>query len=581
MLTLEKPKRFQKTPENQQLQESPWNNAVIYQIYPRTFQDSNGDGNGDIKGIVSRLDYIKSLGVDVIWVCPMFESPMADGGYDVKDHKAIDPIFGTMEDFDNLIGQSHERGIGVMIDIMPNHTSEEHEWFKASRDPKHPEHDKYKDYYIWRDMNPLRKDNRPNNWASVFSMPNISKYKDNYESGEIDHIPANSAWTWDDKRQQYYLHSFMQQQPDLNWENPAVAEEVLDIMRFWLDKGVDGFRIDAVNYIAKNPSLKDEEVDPNYEDLRDNPYDRLIRHNSAGYPKNLYKRLQKLIDVLKEDQYKDRSLRIIFEAYMEDEELAKIDQLDPEYAGTFNFKGLNTIRNKLKAIELSDIIDKYEQRIPVDGIPNEVLGNHDKPRIVSALGSEKMARSLALVTALLPGEMFIYQGDEAGFVDSPVKEKYQKDKAGGRDGSRVPISWFKKDLGGFSVAKASRWYLPPHAVHKRDNIESAIEDPGSTLNLYARLIEIRKLPTAKRGVYVRLDSDNEDTLSYARRNDDEQLIVVSNLSGKNQKTFISGAMQNVGRIIISSEVSGYKPGDLVDLENLKLLPMEAIIVGPQ
>jgi alpha-glucosidase len=581
MLTLEKPKKFQKTPENQHLQESPWNNAVIYQIYPRTFQDSNGDGNGDIKGITSRLDYIKSLGVDVIWVCPMFESPMADGGYDVKDHKAIDPIFGTMEDFDNLIGQAHERGIGVMIDIMPNHTSEEHEWFKASRDPKHPDHEKYKDYYIWQDMNPARKDNRPNNWASVFSMPNISKYKDKYESGEIDHIPADSAWTWDDKRQQYYLHSFMQQQPDLNWENPAVVEEVLDIMRFCLDKGVDGFRIDAVNYIAKNPSLKDEEVDPNYEDLRDNPYDRLIRHNSAGYPKNLYKRLQKLIDVLKEDQYKDRSLRIIFEAYMSEEELAKIDQLDPEYAGTFNFTVMDSIRNKLKAFILSKTIEGYERRMPNRAIANEVLGNHDKSRIVTALGSEKAARALAVVTSMLPGELFIYQGDEAGFVDSPIAEEDKKDKAGGRDGSRTPMAWLMDKFGGFSEADISKWYLKPHKTAQRDNIENEIKDSNSTLNLYARLINARKLPSAKDGLYLRLDADNEDILSFARRNPDDQIVVVANLSGKNQKTFIRGAMQNVGRVIISSEASGYKPGDLVDLENLKLLPMEAIVVGPQ
>jgi alpha-glucosidase len=303
--------------------------AIVYHVYPRSLQDSNGDGIGDLRGVIQRLDYIKSLGVNVIWLSPFYTSPMADFGYDVADYCGVDPIFGTMADFDELLAQAHQKGLRIIADLVPNHTSDEHKWFIESRKSKN---NSYSDWYIWRNPIGFERDGTPippNNWLDEFS--------------------GESVWEWNETRWQFYLHSYHKKQPDLNWSNPAVREAFKDGMRFWLDKGVDGFRVDAVYWMGKDPLLTDDPINPQYIEGTDDRNKRIIPHNSRGWP-FVYAYLGEMADVLKEEKYiQSDSLRfMVTEAYPEthnplESYLAFYIGVDPRVAAPFNFEGISLV----------------------------------------------------------------------------------------------------------------------------------------------------------------------------------------------------------------------------------------------
>ncbi|HET7630417.1 MAG TPA: alpha-amylase family glycosyl hydrolase, partial [Candidatus Saccharimonadales bacterium] len=347
---------------------SAWDNAVIYQIYPRSFLEIRGEGEkpsgqGSLLGITERLDYLKSLQVDAIWLSPFFPSPLKDGGYDVSDYESVDPRYGDLADFRELVRCAGERGIKVMVDYVLNHTSDEHAWFQESRSNR----DNPKaDWYIWAD--PAEDDGPPNNWASVFSLENLKKR----QAGQLDlpkgePTPYNSAWAFDAVRKQYYLHSFGSFQPDLNWSNPEVRAAMKDVLRFWLDLGVDGFRVDAVNYIGKDMSLRDESASSNYQEGEDNPYERLEQYHSSNYPAALYDYLKELTAVLHEPKYISRDSRLVFEAYAGDDIINMLNAIDSDHASAFNFVRLDA---KWDARTQEGLIDSYYRHLPADAVPN-------------------------------------------------------------------------------------------------------------------------------------------------------------------------------------------------------------------
>jgi alpha-glucosidase len=345
-----------------------WHRAIIYQVYPRSFQDSNADGIGDLRGVVQRLAYLKDLGIEAIWLSPIFPSPMADFGYDVADYTAIHPIFGTMDDFDHLLAEAHQLGIKILLDLVPNHSSSEHAWFKESRSSKdNPK----RDWYIWKDA--LDDGAAPNNWLSVF---------------------GGSAWEWDETTQQYYYHGFLKEQPDLNWRNEEVVEAMLGVMAFWLDRGVDGFRVDVLWHIFKDEKLTDNPPNPHF--LPSMPfYDSLMPIFSTDQPEvfDVVKRMRNLVD-----RYEERV--IIGEIYLPYERLMMYYGNDEDGVHLpFNF---TLIGIHWDAKVIAEAINEYEQLLPQNAWPNWVFSNHDRPRIASRIG-EKQARVAAMLLLTLRG----------------------------------------------------------------------------------------------------------------------------------------------------------------------------------
>ncbi len=561
-----------------------WEGASIYQIYPRSFMEVRLEaedlrGEGSLLGIIDKLDYLKDLGINAIWISPFFMSPMEDGGYDVSDYTAVDPRYGTLEDFNALTSKAHELGIKIMVDLIPNHTSDQHSWFEQSRSSR----DNPKaDWYVWADPVYVNGERRPpNNWASVFSKPQLEARK----RGELGDIPEDqptppaSAWEWDGTRQQYYLHSFAEGQPDVNFHNPEVREAVKNGMRFWLDLGVDAFRIDAVNYIGKDPELRDEEPNPDYVEGHDsNPYDQLIRYHSAGYTDTFYPYIEELVSVL--NDYKDKDPRIIFEAYMPDEDLSKIDSTAPKVASSFNFTRLDIIEDWRARLH-QEALDGYYRRLPKGSIANHVNGNHDKPRIASRIGFDP-ARVAAFINGTLPKAMwFIFQGEEGNFINVEVPEELQDDKLGGRDEERTPMLWTPGKNAGFS--DADRLWLPNDSNYKKVNLETQGKDPFSTLNLFKALLAIRNgSPTIKHGNYHPLFADNPDVLAFAGRYKGNQYSTVANFTAREISTRVLRAEHNVGRVLLSSTHLDCKPRlvSLEDKEGTRLGPNEAIVVVP-
>ena len=356
-----------------------WKRGVIYQIYPRSFQDTNGDGIGDLKGITARLDYLTWLGIDAIWISPIYPSPMADFGYDVSDYCNIDPLFGSLDDFDELVTSAHARGIKVILDFVPNHTSDRHPWFLESRSSRtNPK----RDWYIWRDGK--ADGSPPNNWLSQFGGP---------------------AWTFDAATGQYYLHSFLREQPDLNWRNPAVREAMYDVLRFWLERGVDGFRVDVIWLLIKDAALRDNPLNPNYRPTEPGIH-RVLQLYSSDQPE--------IHDVIAEmraivDRYDERVL--IGEIYLPIEKLVAYYGKDLGGAHLpFNFQ---LIHAAWRAPVIAKLVTDYEGALPAGGWPNWVLGNHDQPRIAARVG-EAQARVAAMLLLTLRGTPTMYYGDELG-----------------------------------------------------------------------------------------------------------------------------------------------------------------------
>lgn len=563
-------------------QKSPWREAVVYQVYPWTFNENEARepqrGNGSILGIAERIPYFKELGIDAIWISPPFKSPMVDGGYDISDYRDIHPDLGTLQDLDELIRLTHEQGIRLMLDFVPNHTSDQHEWFQKSENRQ----EGFEDWYIWHSGIVDENGNRqpPNNWGSVFSIPNKKARErgEMPELGEDDITPLISAWRWNENRNEFYLASFAKEQPDLNWSNPMVRNAMFDTMRFWFDRGVDGLRVDVANHLGKNMQLTNEEMNTSYhEDVDENPYDQLDKHQSCGHPLEMHQYIWEMGQVLKEEQYRGRDLRLILEAYMGESELRDIDHIIPEVANSFNFV---LMRLDWKAIDHKILTDVYYAGQHRDGVGNQVNGNHDNTRIASKLGDNR-ARAATVKNLFLPGMRFIYNGEELGLhdaVDIPVDRL--QDPNGLRDPERTPMIFDDtKPNGGFSNADPAQLWLPLNQNDMHLSVERQRHDPKSQFTLTRLAIELCKaLPAVQQGEYVPIDTNNDDVFAYKRIFENDEAIVMTNFSNEQQKVFIGEDNFVIGKAVLSS-IDVQEAIRQVDLRSGVLLqPDEAIVV---
>jgi alpha-glucosidase len=516
-----------------------WQSAVFYQIYPRSFADSDGDGTGDLAGITARLDYLQlTLGVNALWISPFYRSPMRDNGYDVQDYYSVDSIFGDMADFAELVREAKARDLRVVMDWIPNHTSDSHEWFLDSRGSRSS---RRRDWYVWRDSAP--DGGPPNNWRSFFPR-------------------VGSAWTFDPPTGQWYLHSFLPSQPDLNWDNPEVEVAMHDTARFWLDRGVDGFRIDALPLIAK---------------------DALLRANSDGEgPWGQYNIDWHTI------HGRLRRLRALCNSYGQRVLIGEVNVLDLKRLAQYltSRDELHLAHNFLfttqpwEARAIADFIRYIEECVPAPALPSWYLGNHDNSRIVSRLGGGRIgmarARTAALLLLTVRGVPFIYQGEELGLPDSPVPEPYRHD-IDGREPQRVPMPWAAPSQvrgGGFTAG--SPW-LPLHDLAESLNVAAETGDPGSMLALYQRLIRLRAETEAlQAGDYVPLPSP-DGTLCFARQSAHSQMLVLLNFTDRPTAIPMSMLSAPRPRILLSTD-STRSPDDL-DMSSVKLGPNEGLIVG--
>lgn len=525
-----------------------WETGIVYQIYPRSFQDSNGDGIGDLPGILSRLDYLKDLGITAIWISPIYPSPMVDFGYDVSDYTDIHPIFGTMNDFDELLAAIHQRGMKLILDFVPNHTSDQHPWFLESRSSRH---NPKRDWYLWHDAKP--DGSVPNNWPSYFGGP---------------------AWEWDAATGQYYLHLFTKEQPDLNWRNPEVKAAMLKAMRFWLEKGVDGFRVDVISLVIKDAWFRDDA--PNPEWTPDRPLIESTLHDrSARQPEvhNVIREMRKMID-----EYGDRVL--IGETTESIETLATYygRNLD-ECHLPFNF-GLVHVPFAASAIQ--QYIEKHEGHLPQNAWPNWVLGNHDQDRIASAnrAGIEG-ARLAHMLLLTLRGTPTMYYGDELSMGNGDIPpEQFQDPQAvnepeigRSRDLERTPMQWDNSRYAGFS---ASSPWLPVNADYATCNVATQQAEPTSMLNFVKQLITLRQQSAAlNHGSYMILPVFTSEVLAYLRTEGLENILVVLNFSAKEKAVNLTANSQKAQQIILSTYCDRH---DEVSLNPLKLRPYEGLIL---
>jgi alpha-glucosidase len=453
-----------------------WKSAVCYQIYPRSFCDTDGDGVGDLEGVRAHLDHISSLGVDAIWLSPFFPSPMRDYGYDVSDFCDVDPLFGDLDAFDRLLADAHGRGLRVVIDWVPNHTSDLHPWFLAASSSRD---DPRRDWYVWRD--PAPGGGRPNNWVESLTM--------------------GPAWTFDEASGQYYLHNFLPSQPDLNWANPEVVAAMHDTLRFWLDRGVDGFRMDVVNLIGKDPALPDDP--PELEGL---PH---LVLNDRPETHALLRDLRTLLD-----SYPDDRMAVGEVILLTIEGIVGHLGHDDELHLAFNFPPMY---GPWDAAAWRQAIDTTERaHVAAGGTPTWVLSNHDQPRHRTRFGgSEARARAAAVLELTLRGTVFVYAGDELGLLDATVTGDRVRDP-GGRDGCRAPIPWDASPTHGW--ATDDPWLPWPPEPDVR-NVASLDDDADSILHLYRRLIELRRsVPALNHGDLTLLDTP-PGLVSYARTTD--------------------------------------------------------------
>jgi alpha-glucosidase len=529
-----------------------WREGVIYQIYPRSFQDSDGDGIGDLRGITSRLDHLKgrpdSLDVDGIWISPFYPSPMADFGYDVADYCDIDPVFGTLADFDELVAAAHARGIRVIVDLVPNHTSDQHPWFVESRSSRTSPK---RDWYVWADPKP--DGSPPNNWRSAFFRR------------------QESAWTLDDRTGQFYLHSFLPEQPDLNWWNPEVRDAFDEILRFWLRRGVDGFRIDVAHKMARDP------------ELRDNPdYGLPVGQPLASWPDHMRPRDQDWPEV----HEIHRRFRRVLDEFDGRMAVGEVWVLDPrrmvEYYGqnadelnlAFNFAFL---RAPWSVDAFKREVELFESILPPGAWPDYALSNHDNPRAVSRYADgdlvkgRRRGRLAALMLLTLRGTPFIYQGEEMGMADGPVPGDRVVDVAG-RDPERTPMQWDGSASAGFTAGEP---WLPVNPEAAVVNVEVQRGKAGSMLELYRQLIRIRRAaPALRRGAYATLTAP-DGVFAYARELGDERWMIVLNFGDGAVSMRLEGIGHD-GRIRLSTD-QGRKVGQPIG-PTVEVGPEEGIII---
>jgi alpha-glucosidase len=594
-----------------------WNENVLH-VYPRTFNEERRDGEGhrglgSILGITEKLDWMRESGITAIWLGPIYKSPGLDGNYDISDYYDVNPDLGTIDDVKELIEAAHDRDIRVIFDLVPNHTSDQSEWFKASSDPDHPDYETYRDYYIWRDPvegelpeNIVGADRLeglpggrtvPNNWSSIFSLPQIDKVREQYDGVIPDgaDIPAVTAWVWNDARQQFYLAEFMKEQPTLNWSNSAVREEIKNVVRFWLDLGVDSFRVDVMNHIGKDTDFRDEELASVGSEIGEynpgvtNPHDQWNQERLVSHWPELGGYAVDLLSVLDEEQYRGRNIRFILEDWMSalgDD--TRLDELRPDRATVFNFETLlNTNRSGWAAGNMGRLIRKYYDRIESlpGAVPNQVTGNHDTDTIRTRLGSAATARAAQLMLAALPGTLYTWQGDMMGRPNMIVPEDMQKDgNIGKRDGERVPMQWNASENGGFSQAEPGKLWLPSvdSDVYRGDNIELQARDPNSPYRLVREFL-VRRLSDAalREGGLRILHTDHPNVLAFARSDPDDsrrQVVSVTNFSQDTITASVLDAQQSRGNVMLSS-VGMYRSGTDVNLDRpIVLLPDESYLV---
>ncbi|CAN5225010.1 alpha-amylase family glycosyl hydrolase [soil metagenome] len=480
-----------------------WQTQTIYQIYPRSFQDSNGDGIGDLPGIQSRLDYLAGLGVGAIWISPIFPSPMADFGYDVADYCDIDPRFGTLADFDALIAAAHTSGLKLLLDFVPNHTSSAHPWFVESRSSRD---NPRRDWYLWRDAAP--DGGPPNNWISDFGGP---------------------AWEWDAATGQYYAHAFLKEQPDLNWRNPDVRAAMLDVLRFWFARGVDGFRIDVLWHMVKHADFPDNPPNPLYVPTMGEMYS-VLQHHSTDQPEvhAIAADMRAVADSFGAD---GRERVLIGEIYLPVERLMRYYGAErAEVHLPFNFQLVDA---PWHARQLAQMIRDYEQALPPGGWPNWVLGNHDRPRSATRRGPEQ-ARVAAMLLLTLRGTPTLYYGDELGMEDGIIppdrvqdpRELREPGLGLGRDPVRTPMAWDASSYAGFSTVEP---WLPLHPDWPDRNVAREMQDAGSMLTLHRQLLALRRDHACLTiGAFALLEAEG-DVLAYVRSHLGERLLVVLNL----------------------------------------------------
>ncbi len=487
-----------------------WESAVIYQIYPRSFQDSDGDGIGDLAGIERRLDYVAALGVDAIWLSPIFPSPMADFGYDVADYCGVDPLFGDLAGFDRLLGAVHARGLKLLLDFVPNHSSDQHPWFVESRSSRdNPK----RDWYIWRDARTGPSGERlpPNNWISDF---------------------GGSSWTWDEATGQYYLRAFLKEQPDLNWRNPELRAAMMDVMRFWMDRGVDGFRIDVLWHIVKAEGLLDNPLNPDWTPDR-TERDRLIQLHSTDQPEahTISAEMRALADRYGTESGNQRLL--VGEIFLPNERHARWygSPETPQVHLPFNFQ---LIENPWDPVVLRRVIAEYEASLPAFGWPNWVFGSHDAPRIAARIG-EAQARVAAMLLLTLRGTPTLYHGDELGIGEVPITSEQMRDPQHfrqphlgiGRDRSRTPMPWDASPGAGFTSGEP---WLPLNPDWSTRNVAAQETDPSSLLALYRRLLALRRAePALAVGDFALLDSP-DGLLAYRRTAVGRELTILLNMT---------------------------------------------------
>ncbi|MFX3623419.1 MAG: alpha-glucosidase [Ectobacillus sp.] len=543
-----------------------WKEATAYQIYPRSFMDSNGDGIGDLQGVISKLDYLKDLGIDVIWICPFYKSPNDDNGYDISDYHDVMDVFGTMADFDQLLAAVHKRGMKLIIDLVINHTSDEHPWFIESRSSKdNPK----RDWYIWRDG---KNGKEPNNWESIFS---------------------GSAWEYDEKTDQYYLHVFSRRQPDLNWENKEVRFALYDMINWWLDKGIDGFRVDAISHIKKREGLPDL---PNPKKLDYVP--------SFDYHMN-QEGIQEFLEELKVQTFAKYDIMTVGEA--NGVTIEDADEWVGEEKGKFNmvfqFEHLdlwdkNTV-GEVDVVALKETFTKWQKGLENHGWNALFIENHDKARIVSTWGNDKeyrveSAKAFGAMYFLMQGTPFIYQGQEIGMTnvrfesideydDVAMKNYYRIEREkgrshleimeviwnSGRDNSRTPMQWDDSKNGGFTTGTP---WMGVNENYKTINVKADLENPDSILNFYKKMIRLRKENEVfVYGSYDLIMSEDEQIYAYTRTLGNKQAVIITNLT--NEK-----ANYEWPDIALSSKdlvLSNYKVQDHSDVYAFELQPYEA------
>lgn len=524
-----------------------WQHGVVYQIYPRSYRDTSGNGVGDLDGVTEQIDYLAStLGVEALWLSPFFPSPMADFGYDVADYLDVDRLFGDLDAFDRLVQRAHFVGLKVIIDWVPNHSSDQHDWFTESRSSRdNPK----RDWYVWR--SPKSDGSPPNNWVSVFGGP---------------------AWTLDETTGQYYLHSFLTEQPDLNWRNPEVVAAMHDTLRFWMDRGVDGFRLDVIHMIMKDPGLRDNPARTARDGWFAPEYDSFDHIHDKNHPDMhaQYRALRTLVD--DHDPAVERML------------VGEIEPLPwPQWVMFYGAEGdglhlpfnFRLIEAPWTATAVQAVVDDLEAALPAFAWPNYVLGNHDQKRVASRVG-EAQARMAAVLLLTLRGTPTLYYGDEIGMLQADIPPERQQDPFGrrvpgeGRDGCRTPMQWDSSSGAGFSSADLADYWLPVSADSQERNVASQLTDKRSMLTLYRDLLRLRRTePALNRGNYVALDAP-ASVFAYLRALGPDRFAVALNFTGD----AVSVAVPD-GDVVLSTH-----PGRIGEevAGHLTLGPDEGIIV---